>query len=237
MPARERPSAARLLLILAAAAISLASAVPASSTTTTTFEASSEGCAGGGDLCGTFPLVPSGDATYSHSASSNGTIDISASTEGGLPLDACLPVACPPGRYHAEALGSVWVDENVPAGASAIHVTAAYRLDELVAQAEATIGNPVAALAGTLSIAPHPGALCSDGSAVTGAVEQAIGTGSALGPQSEEATIVCAGATGTLPALLLHVGLSFVSSATSDGGTATAAARAQLLSVEISAGG
>ena len=233
MPVRKVAPAIRPLLLLAALASTLGSSLVASSATYSTFQASSEGCSGGGDLCGTFPLVPSGSATYSDSASSDGSLAVSASTEGGLPLAVCLPAACPPGRYHAEALSSVWIETNVPPGQLAIQVTAAYRLDQLVAQTEATIGTPDAGLTGSLSISAVPEGLCSDGSAVTGALEQAIGPGSALGFQNAATTIECAGATGALPALQMHVGMSFAVSATSDGGTATAAGRAQLLSVEI----
>lgn len=234
MPARAKY---RCLLLPAALLSVLGSALPASSATHTAFQSSSEGCSGGGDVCGTFPLIPTGSASYRHRASGDGSVEVTASTEGGIPVTACLPAACPPGRYHAEALSSVWIDVAVPAGSPTIDVAAVYRLDRLLAEAEATIGDPRASLSGSLSISAVPSGLCSDGSAVTGTLERAIGPESAPGLEGAETTIACASASGALPAVQLRVGLSIAVSATSDGGTAAADSAAQLLSVQIDAGG
>lgn len=210
----------------------------ASSATYTTFEAFSEGCSGGGDVCGTFPLIPSGSAEYSHSAGPDGTLDLAASTDGGLPLAMCLPAACPPGQYHAEALGSVWVDVDTPDGTQSLAIAADYRLDELVATAEATLGGPVVSVAGALTAieAPDaPAAVCSDGSSVVGRAVMAIDETSAVGPGTLATTIACEGASGTLSATRWRLELSIALQATSDGGTADTRARARLVAVHVEA--
>lgn len=223
-----------LFLSLAVSMLGVGSLSQASSSTYTTFEALSEGCSGGGDVCGTFPLVPSGTAEYSHAAGSDGSVDLEAATQGGLPLDQCLPLACPPSQYHAEALGTVWVD--VPTGSTpAVSIMASYVLDEVVEENDATIGSAVASVTGAVAVLPAPGSAaptCSDGSDVVGLRTDSISGESVEGAHTFGTTIECAYG-GNLSATIWRVEMSITVGTTSAGGSATAAADAQLVSVEV----
>jgi len=200
----------------------------------TTFSFESAGCSGGGNVCGSFPLIPTGAASYEHAAGSDGSIELAAAAERGLPADVCVP-----GRpcehilrYHGEALGRVWADVGTVAG-SAAQIDADYELEELTATAEAIIGTATAGVAGSLSIVPAPGSdelTCSDGSPIVGADSLAIDQATPLGAGTFSATIGCDG-DGTLPAMTWRVLLLLTVDATSDGGMAQAAARGQLVKV------
>lgn len=224
----------------AALAVAAALLVPAhaGATTYTTFEARSEGCSGGGEVCGTFPLVRAGSASYEHRAQTDGTVDLSVRVEGGIPSPGCVgPYTCVPplSQYHAEAAGTVWVDVETADGASAVAVRADYRLVELTAARSALVGRADVSLSGAVTVAEAPAstqASCSDGSDVAGRVTEAISAGSEPGEHTIVTTLGCAGG-GTLSAARWRVALSLRVAGTTDGGTAEARAHAALVAVAI----
>lgn len=194
----------------------------------TTFNYASEGCAGGGNVCGSFPLVP-GDATYSHGARADGTVAVAAQAEGVLP--ACAVVRCSPDRFrfHAEAIAAAWTDVPVVPGTTSVVIAATYSVEQVHAAAEPLLGDARAEASVVISVAAAPGeqATCSNGSAPGGAMSRPV-------MASGEATTTLACPVGaTLNASVWRVALTARASATADSGEAEAAAQAQLLAVSV----
>lgn len=224
----------RTLIVIVAAIAALAPGM-SSADEVTTFSFESAGCSGGGNACGTFPLVPMGDAEYEHTASSDGVIEVAASADRGLPLEVCLPGRqCEPlFRYHAEALGRVWTTVSTPAGAAYVTIDADYDLVELTAEATSLGGSPEAAIDGVLSIVPAAGftsTTCTNGNAIVGAETLSIDASTPTGAGTLGATFECEDG-GLMPPMTWRVQLAITSAATSDGGEAAAEAVAQMTKV------
>ena len=225
----------RLSSILTAAV--LLCALPAHAETFTSFQARAEGCSGGGNVCGGFPLVPAGSAAATYHASSDGSVDVSASVDRGVPSPLCRPgVACVPAvaRYHAEAVAEVWVDVPSAVGAHRVDVAVAYEIGELTVARSTTVGNADASLIAAVEVtgaAQEP--VCSDGSDGVGTTTVPLVAGTPHGSYDVATSIACEGSGATLSAGSWRVRLSVRVAATTDGGSAEAHGRAGLTSVDV----
>lgn len=202
----------------------------------TTFEHASEGCAGGSDVCGPFPLVRLGAATYHHDATADGVVEAAAETDGGV-REACAGAAClGVARYHAEATARVWVDVPVVAGTRSVHVTVEHAADAFsTAEEHGPLGDGEAVLDGSVDVADAPGSSlrCSDGSEVHG--DGYFGVLGEHGYDAEPlvALVRCLNEGASLTDGTLRIGLTVRAKATSAGGEAGAGVVARLVSVTV----